>query len=428
MAEIELLYDRTTLKTSIPDSAKISMLGTNPIVELEDPHEKFLDAIDNPVSGPSLPKLVTDIEPKNVLLICSDHTRVDRKDIVLPWILDALNSLGISDGQVKILIALGTHDCPSAEKIPGFIGAAFDRVQVIPHDQEGDFIDLGKTPAGTHLQVNALIDKVDLIITYSATVHHYFAGYGGARKMILPGISSLETIRQNHSLLWDSDEDDAGRNPRAIAGILDGNPISDDMVDAAKIALSGRNHFSISSVLSPDKKPCCFIAGDIINSHRMACLAADNAYMVELDRYADLVIASAGGFPKDIDIIQGHKGMDNAVRALKPGGTLIYLMACSNGHGNPAVAEFAPLSLKEAKRRLIEKYIINGQTVYAAKCKARDYRVIMVSMLTDEDYRNLGITRAENLEHAISMVDESVWKSGLTYVIPRADLVVPKVI
>ncbi|HEX9745461.1 MAG TPA: nickel-dependent lactate racemase [bacterium] len=424
MTTITLPYDKSTLSADIDDSVDILKIDTNPIVPLEDPHKEFLLALKKPVQSQSFEKLA--IQTKgDVIVLCSDHTRVDKKETVLPWILDELNFYGIPDERISILVALGTHVNPGLERILTEIGPAGKRVKVIPHDQDGEFIDYGISTAGTHVLINKLIDSADLLVMYSAVIHHYFAGYGGGRKIIMPGIASLETIRQNHSLLWESVEDEGGRSPFAVSGILNRNPIHKDIAENVEKILADRRHFSINTVLSPDKEFCCFYGGNIFDAHHESRKVADELYQVELPAKADVVIAASGGFPKDLNLVQAHKGMDNAVRALKPGGTLIYAMGCVNGSGNPAVEEFAPLSLGECKKKLVEKFIINGASVHSMKLKCRDYRIIAISMLDRTIQEQIGMEPVEDLTGALEMTGDLAGKS--VYYIPRSDLIVSRV-
>ena len=352
---------------------------------------------------------------------------MDKKDAVLPWLVGELNKLGVKNESITLLIALGTHAAPGRDVMHSALGQVASRIETVFHDSGGPFTDYGLTSSGTRVLVNTLVSEADLVITYSAVVHHYFAGYGGGRKIIVPGVASPETIRQNHSLLWENEESDSGRNPNAASGETERNPIFTDMVEAVKIVLKDKPHFSISTVLSPEKDHYGFFAGDIFETHKLARDLADEVFMVELEGRADITIASSGGYPKDLNMIQAHKGLDNAVRATIPGGTIIMLMGCSEGLGNEIAERYCPYSIREAKDNLIEKYEISGAAMHSIKCKSRDHRIIVVSELDQTAQKQLGFERAKDLQSAVNLIQPDDWRSARIYCMPRADLVVPKV-
>ena len=212
----------------------------------------------------------------------------------------------------------------------------------------------------------------------------------------------------------------------AKSGILDGNPVHEDLLEAARRALRDVPHFSIATILSIDNEFGFFASGDIDSSHRAAAAFADKYFMAPLDREADVVIASAGGRPKDLNLIQAHKGLDNAVRALKPGGTVLYVMACTDGLGSPVMAEFAPLSLDEIRKRLAENYAVYGQTTHSLKEKTRDFRVVVVSELDPEKLAMLGFIPSANVDEAMNLISKDLESAQRVYVLPRADMTVPR--
>ncbi len=392
---------------------------------LRDPRAELLAACESPDGTPPLSALASGTSGP-VLIVVNDHTRVSGKEQSIIWLLDALNENGVPDDRVTVLVALGSHGKASDEKLRQTTGPAIDRVEVIQHDPCGAMVDCGATSRGTPVRVNARLEKAGLVILSSAVVHHYFAGFCGGRKMVLPGLSSLETIAANHSLVFEGAGDTGGRHPKVLSGALDGNPVHEDMLEGSRLALGDRPCISVVAVLTPDKEFACFSAGELDESHKRACIFVDAHNVVEIDSPADLVLASAGGYPKDLNFIQSHKGMDNAVKALKPGGTLLYAMGCSDGYGNPAIEEFAPLDLKTIRARLAKNYVVYGQTVYSAKEKALRYRIVVVSRLDPEFLRSLGMVPAAGIEDAIEAIREDISRAQLAYHIPRGDITLPR--
>jgi nickel-dependent lactate racemase len=286
--------------------------------------------------------------------------------------------------------------------------------------------DYGRTSRGIPVQLNARLKESALVVLYSSVVYHYFAGYGGGRKLIMPGIASLETIRANHSLTWLSAEEGGGRNPMAASGVLDGNPVHEDMLEGARMALAATPSFTVAAVLTPEEEFAHFSAGEIGEAHRAACAFVDRHNLVHIDRPADIVFASAGGHPKDINFIQSHKGLDNAVRALKPGGILVYAMACAEGLGDPVMEDFVPLDAEAIKKRLLEHYVVFGQTIHAMKLKTAAFRVICITGLDPEVVSDLGAIHAADAGEALDLVAEELDRASRVYHLPRADVTLPR--
>jgi nickel-dependent lactate racemase len=421
MVTITLPYNQTSVTMDLPDDKEVLALKPRKMAPLENPRDELRMCLKGPPGWEPLEKMAEAVDGE-VLIITQDHTRVNGKDRVLPWLLDLLNEYGVPDDRIGILIGLGSHKRPTEEVARATVGPAYDRVTVTHHDPSGPMVDCGTTSAGTKVNVNAALKEAGLVILYSSVVHHYFAGYGGGRKLIVPGIASLDTIASNHSLTWDPKGH--GRHHMVKSGILDGNPVSDDMLECARLALDGVNYISINSVITPKKEFGYFAAGEIYNTHKSACDLADAHFMVSCDDKADIVIASAGGFPKDINLIQSHKGMDNVSHVLKPGGTLIYLMGCSEGYGNAAILDFAPLDMLSIRAKLEESYVVYGQTVHAIKEKTSKFRVIVVTELDNDLARTLGFIPVSTIEEASALVKEDIENAELIYHVPRGDITV----
>lgn len=428
MQQIELAYNQAKFTFPIPDSKKVHTLLPNPMKAIESPWQVLAESLESPVGSQPLSALCN-AKPDDVLVIIPDHTRIAGVDRALPWILDALNRHGIPDERITALMALGSHNQPDDERVQKVMGAAYGRVNLEFHDPEGPITDYGMTSHGTPVHINARLEKADLVILYTSCVHHYFAGYGGGRKLILPGVATLETIALNHSLTFhESHKYGSGRNPNVYSGSLDGNPVHDDMLEAAKMVLKDKAYITIVTVMTPEKEFGYFFTGGIEDAHRQACRTVDAHNMVELPHgQSDLVLASAGGYPKDLTVVQTHKAMDNAVRALKPGGTILLMMACAGGFGNPAIGEYAPYNLETIKKMLNGHYVVNGQTVYAIKEKTRDFRVVAMSDLDPEFLENVGIHHAVDENHAMELIGDAVEKADVIYHIPRADVTVPRI-
>ncbi len=425
MPALNLPYEKFSLEAVIPDGIRVETLMPATSRGFDDPGRALCEALDSPVGSPPLGSILQD-KPERVLIIVPDHTRVCGRERLVPMLLDLLNRGGIPDDRIRVIVASGSHVHPPEDRFRESVGKAVDRIEVIKHDPEGPMTDHGTTSRGTPVRVNAILDEADLIIPSTAVVHHYFAGFGGGRKIFVPGLASLDTIAANHALTFDTSGKVPGRHALVFSGSLDGNPVHEDMLEAAQLVLKDKRHFALVSVILPDRQFGFFSAGNLDSSHRRACEFADASNGVDIDGLADVVIASAGGAPKDGNIVQSHKGMDNAVRALKPGGTLLYVMSCFDGPGHQAITDFATLDLDAVRQRLRENYIVYGQTVYAIKEKSRTFRIVLVSGLENDLVRSLGFEPASDIQKAVSMIDSELTSAGLVYHLPRADITVPR--
>ena len=193
-----------------------------------------------------------------------------------------------------------------------------------------DFDYFGDTSRGTPVLINKHICDVDHIIMTGTIVHHYFSGYGGGRKAIFPGVSGMETIRVNHSFMLD---------PNAGLGRTVGNPVYEDQMEGTAMFAKGRSLFLFNAILNAEHEFLKIFAGNYVTAHQEACKFVDEVYGVPIEEEADVVIVSAGGYPKDINIYQLQKTMDNAWCAVKEGGTIIVLGECEEGSGSKVLEE-----------------------------------------------------------------------------------------
>jgi len=427
MKIIGLPYNKSFLELALPDSAIVVTLSPREVSAIPDPQAELIRSLENPTDGPGIDALVNGLTG-NVLIIVPDHTRVCGKEISIPWILDLLESRGVDPKRITVLVALGSHKPIDTSALEISIGPAYSRAKVIQHDPSGDLTDYGFTSRGTPIKINSLFSEAELVILYTSVVHHYFAGFGGGPKMIMPGIASLDSISANHSLVFEGSGEGGGRHPMVKSGQLSGNPVHDDMLEAALRALEGKKYISINVAMTQSKEFAFITAGSLDKAHRTTCDFVDAQNNVTIDCLADLVIASAGGFPKDSNVIQSHKGLDNAVKALKPGGTILYLMGCSQGSGNPAVDRFALLDKKAIREELARDYVVYGQTVYAIKEKTSKFRVIALTGLDHDMAKSLGFIPTNELGNAMLLIESEIPGANLIYHIPRADMTVPRLV
>lgn len=246
------------------------------------------------------------------------------------------------------------------------------------------------------------------------------AGFGGGRKSILPGISGLETIRHNHAYSLDSTK--LRTNPAIGNGVLAGNPLHEDMCEAASLV---NNLFMVNLVMNADMKLSYIFSGHYLTSWERACTAVDDIYRVDIPCRADAVVTSCGGFPKDISLYQGTKTIDNVESALKPGGTLVLMIEAPEG-GGPAEYFDWSKNLQDGtiEQRLREAFTVAGYIFFLNCEQAQRYRIFMYSSIDPQTVAPMGI-------HAFSDMDALLKAAELdgksTYVIPNGSTVIPRV-
>ena len=388
------------------------------------PEETIRQALAAPISAEPLGRIVRPGE--NVVIVTSDITRYTASEIYLPILVDELNRSGVSDDNIEIVIALGIHRRQTADEHRKIVGTLFDRVRVSDHECDNDeaLVDLGATSGGMPVQINRKVAEADRVIVTGTVGPHYFAGFGGGRKSLVPGVASRATCMATHFAIFNPPEV-GGKHPAAIAGNLDGNPVHEAILEAAqKVAPD----FLLNTVLTPDKEILHACAGEMNAAHLAACEAAGSLYRIDLAAAVDLAVVSCGGFPKDINFIQSQKALDYGVRTLKPGGTIILLAECADGFGNATFFDwFRYQDLDEFEVALRANYEINGQTAHATLEKARRFRVILISSFSRLETESMGMEKAETLDAALAMAYEKLPPNPHTVVIPDGGTVLPTV-
>ncbi len=326
MKDFQFKYGKGEVQFSLPeDQIKHEIIGKEfpPVADIQ---QAIRAALAKPIDSPPLGQLVKPGE--KVVITVSDITRAwQQMPIVLPEVLSVLNQAGVPDENITIIIAVGGHRQNTAEEFVQLCGQEVcNRIKIVNHDawDEKNMVYLGTTSFGTEVSVNRLVAEADRVILTGGIIFHYNAGFGGGRKSILPGISSIKTIRQNH-LLGLSKEVGKGTDPRSASRITKGNPVHEDMMEIAGFV---QPDFIINMVPTPDSKFAGIFAGNWVSAWMAGCELVDKVYGVEIDALADIVISTAGGYPKDINLYQTGKTMDNALYAVKIGGAVIILSEC----------------------------------------------------------------------------------------------------
>ena len=397
-------------------------LSASTLPELTDPVEEVHRALSNPIDAAPLDKIVAPGE--RVVIVTSDITRYTGSEIYLPILVEQLNQCGIPDDDIEVIIALGIHRKQTVEEHRKILGPLYGRITVYDHecDNREQLADLGVTSSGLPVQINRRVVEADRVIVTGTIGLHYFAGFGGGRKSLVPGVASRETCMATHFAIFNPPEQ-GGRNPHACTANLAGNPVHQAILEAAQMV---KPDFILNTVLTSDKQIARVFCGELEEAHLAGCVLAKDLYTVPLEQAADLAIVSCGGHPKDINFIQAHKALDYGVHAIKPGGTVILLAACPDGFGNPTFFDwFNYEDLDVFEKALRSRYEINGQTAWSTLSKARAWRVILVSELIREQTEKMGMEKAATLDEALQMAYKQLPENPEIVVIPDGGTILP---
>lgn len=351
-------------------------------------------ALDAPEGVPGLRELFRGA--RRVVVAVSDATRATGAARFLPPLLERIREA--ARPEIAIAIGSGIHRRPTAGDVRAILGDELaSSCEIVLHDPDAaDLVDIGRTRAGTRVAVHPRLAAADRVVLTGAVGFHYYAGFSGGRKAIVPGLASRETITANHLRALRAD---GSRHPGACAGRLDGNPVHRDMVEgAARVG----PHLVVNTVIGPSGAIEAVAVGHWRRAHEKACRYVRSTRTVRVTP-RPLVVASAGGHPTDVDLIQSHKTFEAGIGAVARGGVFILVAECREGAGHPDFLPwFAHADEAAFVRALKADFKVYGQTALSWFRKARDHRLILVSALDSDLVSRIGAVPARDLDEAFA--------------------------
>jgi nickel-dependent lactate racemase len=355
------------------------------------------------------------------VIVVADKTRLCGYPKYLPLLIDELVAQGMDTAALKFIIAYGTHPPQTREECLAAYGEIYDTYTFIHHDasDKNIFTEVAVTQKKTPVRMRKDLLEASAIITMGAVCHHYFAGYGGGRKLIFPGCGEKESIYANHSLFLDADNQKlaSGCQP----GNLSGNPLADDLFEVEEHLPA---HLSIHGLLDSHGTLCNLLVGSGRKLFDEACGAQGNSCEISSEQF-DTVVASCGGFPKDINFIQAHKAIHNSAMFVKDGGLLLVYCECRDGVGSTTFLPwFDKGSFETSFTLLAENYEGNGGTALAMMTKLQRIRIGLVTSINPELLTKIGVERWDHnqvCEHIANVHQEESIAC-----IPNASLLVKK--
>jgi nickel-dependent lactate racemase len=329
----------------------------------------------------------------NVGIVVSDKTRLCGYPAFLQWIVEMLEHSGARKENIAFYIAYGTHARQTDEESVNAYGKIYYKYTFIHHDCSDvtAMTTLGTTRQGTPVTLRRDVLQSTLLITIGAISHHYFAGFGGGRKLIFPGLAERESIYHNHSLFLNMKEKKL--EPGCQSSILEGNPVAEDLLEIENL-LPPR--ISVHGILDSHGKVCQLHTGSAYGDFLGACNQHNTYYKSQSADSYDCVVASSGGYPKDINFIQAHKSIHNAASFVKDGGTLIILAECIDGVGtNTFLPLFREGGWDKVFEKLSKKYEGNGGTALAMMEKTRRIHIHMITSFDEETCALIGVRKTD---------------------------------
>ncbi len=421
MPTFRLKYGRSTCEFDLEAERLTPRLPAIP-----DPPPRALveAALDRPVDSSPFGARLAGV--RRATLVVPDRTRYSAQEIIVPVLVDRLRAAGVPPERVSVLFATGTHRGHTPEERTRIVGSAVPAaVALVDHDgsDAAAMIDLGATAAGTPVRVHRLAVETDLLVLTATMNYHYLAGYGGGRKCFAPGVAAHGTCLELHRRTLDP----TGRSLRHAAcapGLLSGNPFHEELLAAC--ARAPKPPFLVQSLLTPAGEVFAVAAGDVRAAHEASIRPWDDVYRVPLERTADLVVASCGGAPKDLNLYQAHKAILHAARATRPGGVLVILAACEDGPGHPGFFRwFDHPTIEEHARAVRAEFAIPGQTAWSLRDLATRHRLYLISDLDPALTARTGARPARSVQDALEQARPYLPAHPFAIVLPDAGWVLP---
>lgn len=419
MVDVWLPYGKTDVCVRIPTRNFLASIEPKEKPGVPDAEAEIKRALKNPIGSETLDKIAK--SKHKVAIVVDDATRPAPSHLMVIPILDELNAAGVRDENITVIFGCGTHKAVTDEEAVELLGEkVLNRVKVISHDYKAqDLVYVGKTRKyGTNVYLNRVFAEADVKILTGDVCFHYYAGYGGGRKSVLPAVSGEETIKHNHAMLL---------HPKAKTGILEGNPVHEDMVEAAKLA---KVDFILNVVINSEGEVVKAFAGDLEQAFYEGVKLVDEMYRITVNRRADIVVVSPGGHPVDVNLFQAYKGVDNALEIVKRGGVIILVAECSEGHGNQVFYDwmFNFKDLKTIEKRIKRNFVLGGHKAYYLMKALQKVQIILVSVMPDFYAMNIfKLKTARAVNDALNEAFNLVGKKAKVWVMPYGNFTLPEV-
>lgn len=413
--KLEFGLGTSTQVVEVPEKNLIGVLRAKPAPAIASEEEEVRRALREPVGAPPLRQVVRPGE--KIAVITSDITRPMPTRKVMPTLLDELYAAGVKPEDITLVFALGSHRSQTDEERRRLAGErAWNEIRCVDCDPD-DCVHLGVTSAGTPVDITRVVAEADRRICLGNVEYHYFAGYSGGAKAIMPGCSTRAAIQSNHSMMVRAE---------AAAGNLKTNPVRRDIEEAA--ALCGIDYI-LNVVLGEHKEILRAAAGDVTLAHRELCAFLDKIYLNELPQAADIVLVSQGGAPKDLNLYQTQKALDNARHAVRQGGIIILIGSCREGLGERVFEQW--MTTSPSPEAMIERigrdFQLGGHKAAAIAITLQKAKIFLVSELEDDFVRSIFLTPQPSAQAALEQAFRELGGDASVLAMPFGGSTLPRV-
>ena len=411
MKKYQLPYGNGFQEVTLPEEKVLYDIHGNKADVLEDITAATLAAVRCPIASQPLQKVVR--KGDKVAVIVSDVTRLVRTAEFLPVIISEINAAGVPDEDITIIVATGTHRAHTHDEDIAVCGKDIvKRIKIHQHDSRNneELTDLGVTSFGTPILIDSYVAEADKVIITGAVSLHPMAGFGGGRKAVMPGVSGHATIMHNHAIALAPKVGD-GCNPLCETGLLEGNPLHEDMVEVTKKLDPA---FLVNMVFTPEGKLHEVVAGHWYKAWEKGCKDLVAMAGVPIKELADVVFASAGGSPKDMNLYQSCKAHMNAVFAVKKGGIMILTLACPDIK-EPAIFTdwFSKSDVLQFEKDVRADFSIPAFVAFKTRCIVNSLTTYLVTKPENFEFvRQTGQIPVASLEEAWLLTQQELAKQG----------------
>lgn len=411
--KLELGFGQGTQPLEVPDQNVMGVLEPNPVPTGLTGTAEVARALAEPIGAPLLRQVVRPGE--TVAIVTSDITRPCPTAKILPPVLAELEAGGIRREDITLVFALGSHRPHTEEEMRRLAGPDYDTLRCV--DSVGDFVHMGDTHRGTPVDIFRAVAEADRRICLGNIEYHYFAGYSGGAKAIMPGVSTRAAIQANHTMMV---------LPEACAGRLEGNPLREDLEEAA--AICGVDYL-VNVVLDAHKEIVKAVAGDVTTAHRAGCRFLDGLYQVSIPHRADIVVVSQGGAPKDLNLYQTQKALDNAKHAVRPGGVVVLVGSCKEGLGEATFGRWIQEAQKpsDLTDRVQQHFELGGHKAAAIAMVLASAEVYLVSEMDPALTRKCFLEPFETVQAAFDHAVARLGPEAQVLVMPYGGSTLPRV-
>ena len=410
--KLEFGYGKGVQTVQVRDENLLKVLRANPMEHERTGEAAVRHALENPIGCEKLCKLVK--PGQKVAIVTSDISRPLPTWAILPSVLQELRRGGVAYEDITVVFALGSHRAHTEEEKRHLAGESYDLVRCVDSNP-ADCVHMGTTKRGTPVDITRVVAEADVRICLGNIEFHYFAGYSGGAKAIMPGVSTPAAIQCNHRMMVSQD---------ACAGKLEGNPIREDIEEAGQIC---GIHFIVNVVLDEHKHIVHAVAGEVTKAHRAGCAYLDKMYRTPIPAQADIVLVSQGGAPKDANLYQTQKALDNAKHAVKKGGTVILMGACPEGFGSATFESWlrAAPTAHSLVERIGKEFKLGGHKAAAIAMVLENARIDFVSEMDAELVKSIFLTPQPDAQTAFDQAMARYGENATVIAMPFGGATLP---